>query len=63
MKKYIAPVDFSEHSEYALMAAAKMARGDDSEIIAMHMLELYETLLSVSVKSLFHNAWQVFCCI
>ncbi len=48
MKKNIVPVDFSEHSEYALMAAAKMAKGDESEIIALHMLELSDSHFSAS---------------
>jgi len=48
MKKYIVPVDFSEHSEYALKAAAKMAKDDESEILALHMLESSDSHFSVS---------------
>ncbi|NER13962.1 universal stress protein [Leptobacterium flavescens] len=46
MKKIIVPVDFSEHSEYALELAAQLARKHDAEIIALHMLEISESLLN-----------------
>ncbi len=32
MKKIIVPIDFSEHSEYALKTAAKLAKINNSEI-------------------------------
>lgn len=48
MKKIIVPIDFSEHSEYALKTAAKLAKNNDAEIIVLHMLEMSETILSVS---------------
>jgi len=38
MKKIIVPIDFSEHSEYALRAAAKLAKKYDAELLALHML-------------------------
>lgn len=40
MKTIIVPVDFSEYSEHALHAAAKLAKKYDAKIIAVHMLEL-----------------------
>lgn len=48
MKKIIVPIDFSEHSEYALKTAAKLANKNDAEILVLHMLEMSETILSVS---------------
>lgn len=41
MKTIIVPVDFSEYSEYALNAAAILAREHNAEILVLHMLELY----------------------
>ncbi len=40
MKTIIVPIDFSEHSEYALHTAAILAKEQNAEIIALHMLEL-----------------------
>ncbi|MEA1785234.1 universal stress protein [Arenibacter sp. GZD96] len=40
MKRIIVPVDFSEPSEYALKVAVSLAKKHDSEILALHMLEL-----------------------
>lgn len=48
MKKIIVPVDFSKHSEFALEAAATLAKKYDSEILALHMLELSNALISDS---------------
>jgi len=48
MKKIIIPVDFSKHSEYALEAAAALAKKHNSELIIMHMLELSESIFSSS---------------
>lgn len=45
IKKIIVPVDFSEHSEYALEAASILAKKHHSEILALHMLELSDSLL------------------
>ncbi|WP_459210951.1 universal stress protein [Aquimarina rhabdastrellae] len=45
MKKIIVPVDFSEHSEYALAAAAELATQFEAEILAVHMLEMSNTML------------------
>lgn len=46
MKKIIVPVDFSEYSEYALRTAAQLANKNGSEIFAVHMLELSDTILT-----------------
>lgn len=48
MKKIIVPVDFSQHSEYALKTAAKLARKNGGEILVLHMLEMSETILTAS---------------
>ncbi|HLT52604.1 MAG TPA: universal stress protein [Flavobacteriaceae bacterium] len=48
MKKIIVPIDFSEHSEFALKAAAKFAKKFDAEILALHMLELTDVMLTAS---------------
>jgi len=46
MKTIIVPVDFSEQSEYALQFAAEIARNQQAEILALHMLEMSPALLS-----------------
>ncbi|EDP98589.1 universal stress protein [Kordia algicida OT-1] len=51
MKKIIVPVDFSKHSEYALEAAATLARKHNSEILALHMLELSNAIISEDSNS------------
>lgn len=43
--KIIVPIDFSEHSDYALETAAIMARQYNAEILALHMLELSDSVL------------------
>ncbi|MCA0132338.1 universal stress protein [Winogradskyella alexanderae] len=48
MKKIIIPVDFSQHSEYALETGAALAKKHNAELIVMHMLELSESLISSS---------------
>ncbi len=48
MKKIIVPLDFSKYSEYALRTAAKLAKKNDAEILALHMLELSDVLLTKS---------------
>jgi len=40
MKKILVPTDFSEHAEYALKAAAQIAKKNNGEIFLLHMLEL-----------------------
>jgi nucleotide-binding universal stress UspA family protein len=46
MKKILVPVDFSEHSAYALEVAASLARQSDSEIVLLHMMGLSEAILT-----------------
>ncbi len=46
MKKIIVPIDFSEYSEYALETAAMLARKNKAEILALHMLEMSEAILT-----------------
>ena len=48
MKKIIIPVDFSEHSEYALKTAAKLAKKHNAELLVLHMLEMSDIMLSAS---------------
>ena len=48
MKKIIIPVDFSEHSEYALKTAAKLAKKHDAELLVLHMLEMSDIMLTAS---------------
>jgi nucleotide-binding universal stress UspA family protein len=52
MKKVIVPIDFSEHSEYALKAAALLAKRNEIEIIVLHMLNLSVVSLSESASDL-----------
>jgi len=46
MKKIIVPIDFSEYSEFALETAAVFARKYNAEILALHMLELSNAVIS-----------------
>ena len=46
MKKIIVPVDFSKHSEYAMEAASILAKKHGAEILALHMLEMSDALLT-----------------
>ncbi|PWG06850.1 universal stress protein [Polaribacter aquimarinus] len=48
MKKIIVPVDFSNHSEYALKTAASIAKNNDATIYALHMLDIHEVTLTES---------------
>ena len=48
MKKIIVPIDFSNHSEYALETAAKLAKQYDAEVLALHMLEMSDIMLTAS---------------
>lgn len=51
MKKIIVPIDFSEHSEFALKIAAKLAKKNKAEVFALHMLELSDAILTHSSDS------------
>jgi len=51
MKKIIVPIDFSHHSDYALETAAVFARKYNAEILALHMLELSNAVISSAETS------------
>lgn len=46
MKKILIPVDFSEHSEYALEVAATLAKKNDASLVVLHMIGLSEAVLT-----------------
>jgi len=46
MKKIIVPIDFSEYSNFALETAALLAKKNKAEILALHMLEMSEAILT-----------------
>ncbi len=46
MNKIIVPIDFSEYSEYALKVAAKLAKKNNAELLALHMLEMSEVMFT-----------------
>ncbi|GGK20176.1 universal stress protein UspA [Yeosuana aromativorans] len=48
MEKIIVPIDFSEHSEHALKAAAALARKNKTEIIVLNMLEMSDIMLTAT---------------
>ncbi len=55
----LVPVDFSEHSEYALKTAAKLAKKHSAEIVVLHMMGLSESVLNKSesqgtLEGIFH---------
>lgn len=52
MKKIIVPVDFSNHSEYALKASAILAKKHNAEILVLHMLEIGAVTMSESAIQL-----------
>jgi len=48
MKKIIVPIDFSNHSEFALKTAALFAKKHNASLYALHMLDLQEMFLTES---------------
>lgn len=48
MKKIIVPIDFSAYSEYALEVAAIIAKKHNAQILALHMLEMSDSILNNS---------------
>lgn len=56
MEKIIVPIDFSEHSEFALEAAASLAQKFGSELIVLHMLELSNAIISSASDTLSQEA-------
>ncbi len=45
MDKIIVPIDFSQHSEYALEVAAQLAKKNNAQLLALHMLEMSDSML------------------
>ena len=58
MDKIIVPIDFSEYSEYALETAAILAKRNNAEILALHMLEIERGRVTDSNNE--HNEKMVF---
>jgi len=56
MKRIIVPIDFSEHSEYALEAAANLAKKYGSELFVLHMLELSNAILTTAGNAINEEA-------
>lgn len=56
MKKIIVPIDFSNHSDYALEVAAGLAKKNNSELLVLHMLELSDAVLTASSSDQQANA-------
>lgn len=56
MKRIIVPIDFSEHSEYALETAASIAKKYNSEVYVLHMLQLSNAIITASANSLNEEA-------
>lgn len=48
MKKILVPIDFSEHSEYALQVASQIAREYHAGIVVLHMLGVSESVMAKS---------------
>ncbi|MEZ4858167.1 MAG: universal stress protein [Flavobacteriaceae bacterium] len=46
MKKILVPIDFSNHSEYALEVAATLAKKYKAELVALHMMGLSEAVVN-----------------
>ena len=46
MKKILIPVDFSEHSEYALEVASTLAKENNASLVVLHMMGLSESVLT-----------------
>lgn len=46
MKKILIPIDFSEHSEYALKTAATLAKKHNASLVVLHMMGLSEAVLT-----------------
>ncbi|MCZ4319065.1 universal stress protein [Aequorivita viscosa] len=46
MKKILVPVDFSKHSEHAMEVAASIAKKQNAEIVALHMMGLSDAVVT-----------------
>ena len=56
MKKIIVPIDFSQHSEYALKTAAKLAIKYNADLLALHMLEMSDIMLTATEGEQYQKA-------
>ena len=56
MKTILVPVDFSEHSEYALEVAASIAKKLNAEIVVVHMMGMPDSYLTKDEKQEIFNA-------
>ncbi|MCG9971911.1 universal stress protein [Christiangramia crocea] len=56
MNTILVPVDFSEHSEYALEVAATIAKKQNADIVVVHMMGLPESFLTNDEKQEVFNA-------
>ena len=56
MKNIIVPTDFSDHAEYALKVAASLAKKNNAEILALHMLEIPNGFMTGSRENLHDEA-------
>lgn len=54
--KLLVPVDFSEHSAYALEVAASLARPKGAEIMVLHMMGLSQAVLTKDESQEFEEA-------
>lgn len=52
MKKILVPVDFSEYSENALKVASEIAKKQNAEIVAVHMLGLSDAVITKEQNSM-----------
>ena len=53
MKKILIPIDFSTSSKHASKLASKIARGSNSEVHILHMIELPKGVLDITSKGVF----------
>ncbi len=58
MENIVVPIDFSTQSEYAFKVAASIAKKNNANLYALHMLELNEAL--ISSQGNFHSEQMVF---
>lgn len=56
MKTILVPIDFSEHSEYALEVAANIAKDNNASIVVLHMLGLTHAFLTQDEEADVFNA-------
>ena len=58
MKTILVPVDFSRHAEYAVEAAAQIAKEQEAEIILLHMMDIPESYLTKNERDeIFNNIY------